>query len=387
MRPVTSANVGGDNHAMWLDPKDPNFMLSGNDSGFRVSRDGGATWTRAALPTSTFFDMAFDMDTPFRVYGSVQDHGSYRAVVDVRQGVAGLTPEPFESAPGGEGSAHAIDPTNPNIVYSAGTYGAITRTDLGAAATGGRGRGNSTDIRPKAEAGADELRGQWLAPMILSPHDPNTLYFGLQYLYRSKDRGQTWEKLTDDLSGGDKRQIGEVPYQTVISISESPKKAGLIYAGTDDGKLQVSIDTGKEWTDLSARLPTPNKWISKVLASRYAEGTVYLTQQGRYDDDFSAYIYKSTDYGKTWTSLAANLPGGPMNMIQEDPVNPNVLYTCNDFGVYVSTNGGQKWDVLGGNLPSVNVMDFIVHPRDHVLVAATHGRGVWVIDVSRFEKP
>ena len=380
---------GGDNHAMWLDPKDPNFILSGNDSGFRVSRDGGATWTRAAIPSSTFFDMAFDMDTPFRVYGLVQDHGSYRAVVDVQQGVAAMTPVSFESAPGGEGSTHAIDPTNPNIVYSAGTYGAITRTDLGAPPPprpgGGRGRGSMQNIRPKSEAGdADELRGQWLAPMILSPHDPNTLYFGLQYLYRSKDRGQTWERLTPDISGGDKKQLGEVPYQTVIPISESPKKAGLIYAGTDNGHLQVSIDEGKEWTDLTAKLPE-RKWVAKVLASKYQEGTVYLAQQGRYDDDFAVYLYKSTDYGKTWKSIAGNLPAGPMNMIQEDPVNPNVLYTCNDFGVYVSTNGGERWEVLGGNLPSVNVMDFIVHPRDHVLVAATHGRGVWVIDVSKFQ--
>jgi photosystem II stability/assembly factor-like uncharacterized protein len=383
------AGPGGDNHAMWLDPKDPNFMIVGNDGGFRVSHDAGVSWTRADIPSSTFFDMAFDLDTPFRVYGSVQDHGSYRGVVDARAGVGALKPVAFEGAPGGEGSTHAIDPTNPNIVYSAGTYGAITRTDLSPTpdpAAGGRGRGNAKNIKPQAAPGDDPLRGQWLAPMILSPHDPNTLYFGLQSLYRSRDRGDTWEKLTPDLSAGDKSQLGEVPYQTVISISESPKKAGLIYTGTDDGKLHVSIDAGKEWTDLTPRLPNQRTWVAKVLASRYDEGTVYLAKQGRYDDDFAVYLFKSTDYGRTWQSIAGNLPAGPMNMIQEDPVNPNVLYAANDFGVYVSTNGGQKWDVLGGNLPSVDVMDFIVHPRDPVLVAATHGRGVWVIDVSRFRK-
>ncbi|HUR21879.1 MAG TPA: hypothetical protein VMZ90_13780, partial [Vicinamibacterales bacterium] len=240
---------GGDNHAMWLDPKDPNFMLLGNDSGFRVSRDAGVTWTRANIPSSTFFDTAFDMGTPFKIYGSVQDHGSFRAPVDLSNGVAGLKPVPFEGGPGGEGSTHAIDPTNPNIVYSAGTYGSITRTDLSATAAGGRG--GSTNIRPTAGPGEDALRGQWLAPMVLSPHDPNTLYFGLQYLYRSRDRGDTWEKLTPDLSAGEKAQIGEVPYQTVISISESPKKAGVIYSGTDDGRLHVSIDSGKEWTNLT----------------------------------------------------------------------------------------------------------------------------------------
>jgi photosystem II stability/assembly factor-like uncharacterized protein len=226
---------------------------------------------------------------------------------------------------------------------------------------------------------------QVLAPILLSPFDPNTVYFGAQYLFRSRDRGDTWEKLTGDLTGNDKAQIGEIPYQDVISISESPKKRGLLYAGTDDGRLHASMDDGKTWTDLTPGLPQ-KKWVAKVLASQYDEATVFLAQQGRYEDDFAAYLYKSTDYGKTWKSLAANLPGGPINMIREDPVKANLLYTCNDFGIYVSTNGGRKWDVLGGDLPSVNVMDFVVHPRDRVLVAATHGRGVWVADVSGIEK-
>jgi hypothetical protein len=146
----------------------------------------------------------------------------------------------------------------------------------------------------------------------------------------------------------------------------------------------MTMDNGKTWTDLTSKLPQ-KKWVAKVLPSQYDDATVYLAQQGRYDDDFAVYLYKSTDYGKTWKSIAGNLPGGPINMIREDPVSANILYTCNDFGVYASTNGGVRWDVLGGNLPSVDVMDFIVHPRDHVLVAATHGRGVWVIDVSKIE--
>jgi photosystem II stability/assembly factor-like uncharacterized protein len=222
---------------------------------------------------------------------------------------------------------------------------------------------------------------QVLAPLLLSPLDRNTIYFGAQYLFRSRDRGDTWEKLTGDLSGNDKTQIGDIPYQDIISISESPKKKGLIYAGTDDGHLHVTMDDGKTWTDLTSKLPQ-KKWVAKILASQYSEPAVYLAQQGRYDDDFAVYLYRSTDYGTTWKSIGGNLPGGPINMIREDPVSASVLYTCNDFGVYVTTNGGQKWDVLGGNLPSVNVMDFVVHPRDRVLVAATHGRGVWVIDVS-----
>jgi photosystem II stability/assembly factor-like uncharacterized protein len=402
---------GGDNHAYWIDPKDPKFMLSGNDSGFRITTDGGQTWNHAPLPTSTWFDMAYDMDTPFHVVGSVQDHGSYRLTVDLKNGRSNLAAIPAEGGmPGGEGSQHAIDPTNPNIVYGIGSYGNIVRSDLsvaagdrrgggganaaagGGAATavaGGQGAGRgaaqrSTRIRP-SDPPEGPLRAQWLAGLALSPWDPNTVYFGSQFLYRSHDRGDHWEKLTGDLSGGDPKQLGGVPYQTIVTIAESPKKKGVVYAGTDDGHLHMTMDDGKTWTDLTSKLPQ-RKWIAKVLPSQYDEATVYVAQQGRYEDDFTVYLYKSTNYGKTWKSIAGNLPGGPMNMIREDPAKPNILYTCNDVGVYVTTNGGRKWDVLGGNFPSVQVMDFIVHPRDHVLVTATHGRGVWVVDVSGIEK-
>ena len=388
---------GGDNHAMWIDPKNTKFMLSGNDSGFRVTTDGGATWRRANLPIETAFSMAFDMDTPFRVYGSFQDHGSYRGVVDISNGRQNLTPTVWESAPGGEYCEHAIDPTNPNIVYS----GKLDRRDYsipvapggGRGGGGGAGRGAATEnaapagpqrdtnIRPPTAQGDDPLRMQVLAPILLSPHDSNTVYFGAQSLYRSRNRGETWEKLTPDISYNDKTRLGDVPHQLVITISESPKKKGLVYTGTDDGRLYVSIDDGKEFSELTANFPK-KLWVSTVLASRHAEATVYAAQQGRYDEDFAARVYKSTDYGRTFRSIAGNLPGGPINMIREDPVSPNVLYAANDFGVYVTTNGGQRWGVLGGNLPSVNVMDFIVHPRDRMLVIGTHGRGVWAIDVS-----
>ena len=390
------ANVGGDNPAMWIDPKNTQFMLVGNDGGFRISQDGGQTWRRANLPTETAFDMAFDMDTPFRVYGSFQDHGSFRGVVDLRNGRESLTATSWEGAPGGEYCEHAIDPRNPNIVYS----GKLDRTDFsipapprggGGAGAGGAARAETTptgpqrdtNIRPPNVAPDDPLRMQVLAPILISPHDPDTIYFGAQYLFRSKDRGATWEKLTDDLSYNDKTRRGDVPHQLVITISESPKKQGLVYTGTDDGRLYASIDDGKEWQELTVGSSSKKEWIGTVLASKYNEATVYVAQQGRYDEDFAVHLYKSTDYGKTFRSIAGNLPGGPINMIREDPVNPNVLYTANDFGVYVTTNGGQKWDVLGGNLPSVNVMDFIVHPRDRMLVIGTHGRGVWAIDVSK----
>ena len=384
---------GGDNHALWIDPKNPHFLVLGNDSGFRTSTDGGQTWRRAELPVQTVFSMNYDMGTPFKVYASVQDHGAYRAPIDLSSGRANLKPMPWESAPGGEYTQHAVDPTNPNILYS----GKLTRTDYSIAASArGRGAGDAPaaaapagpqrdkNIRPNVAQGDDPLRMQVLAPIQISPHDPNTVYFGTQYLYRSRDRGDTWEKVTGDMSYGDKAKIGDVPHQLIIAISESPKKKGLIYTGTDDGRLYVSIDDGKEFAEITSSLPK-KQWIGKVVASQHDEKTVYVAQQGRYDEDFAVRLYKSTNYGKTFTSIAGNLPGGPINMIREDPVSPNVLYAANDFGVYVTTNGGARWDVLGGNLPSVSVMDFIVHPRDRMLVIATHGRGVWAIDVSQIK--
>lgn len=386
--------AGGDNHGMWIDPKNSHHILLANDSGFRRSDDGGQTWRRADLPVQTVFSMNFDMDTPFRVYASVQDHGSYRAAIDISSGRESLKPMPWEGAPGGEYTQHAIDPRDPNIVYS----GKLTRTDYriaaaprgGGAGAAGRAGGAATpagpqrdkEIRPPVAAGEDPLRMQVLAPIQISPHDADTVYFGAQSLYRSRDRGETWEKVSADMSYNDKTKLGDVPHQLVITISESPKKKGLIYTGTDDGRLWASVDDGKEFRELTANLPK-KQWIAKVVASQHDEGTVYVAQQGRYDEDFAARIYKSTDYGRTFRSIAGNIPGGPINMVREDPVNPDVLYAANDFGVYVTTNGGARWEVLGGNLPSVAVMDFIVHPRDRMLVIGTHGRGVWAIDVSK----
>ena len=386
--PGAGRGQGGDNHGLWIDPKNPHFLALANDSGFRISTDGGQTWRRAELPVQTVFSMNYDMGTPFKVYASVQDHGAFRAAIDPKK----LEPMPWESAPGGEYTQHAVDPTNPNILYS----GKLTRTDYSIpAAPRGRGAGEAPatppagpqrdkNIRPPVKPGEDPLRMQVLAPIEISPHDPNTVYFGTQYLYRSRDRGDTWERLTGDLSFGDKSKIGDIPHQLVITISESPKKKGLIYTGTDDGRLYVSIDDGKEFAELTKNLPKL-QWIAKVVASKHDEATVYVAQQGRYDEDFAVRLYKSTDYGKTFRSIAGNLPGGPINMIREDPVSPNVLYAANDFGVYVTTNGGARWDVLGGNLPSVAVMDFIVHPRDRVMVIGTHGRGVWAMDVSQIK--
>ena len=277
----------------------------------------------------------------------------------------------WEGAPGGEGSNHAIDPTNPNIVYSAGFYGTISRTDIS--------NNERTPIMPTVSAEEGPLRGQWLAGFILSPHDPNTVYHGLQYLFKSTDRGENWKRISPDLSHGNPQELGDVKYQTIFTVSESPLKAGLIYVGTDDGRAHVTQDDGETWTEIIEGAAA-DRWISQMTASKYAEGTVYMTQNGKRNDDFQVYVWKSTDYGKTWKDISANIPYGPANVIREDPVNKDILYVGTDLAVYITTDGGKNWSVLGGNLPSVYAHDIIIHPRDNIIVVATHGRGMWAMD-------
>jgi photosystem II stability/assembly factor-like uncharacterized protein len=175
-------------------------------------------------------------------------------------------------------------------------------------------------------------------------------------------------------------EMGDISYHTLFAISESPLRAGLIYAGTDDGKVQVTRDGGKTWSEIMSGLPY-QKWVSRIVASAFELGTVYMTQNGKRDDDFTPYVWKSTDFGKTWVSIAGNIPFGPVNVIREDPVDKNILYVGTDGGVYVTKDGGKAWNVLGGNLPMAYVLDLIIHPRDNIIVIATHGRGMWAIDV------
>jgi len=368
------SGMHGDHHGMWIDPENSNYIINVNDGGIVISYDKGKTWRQFLnnLPVCQFFNVSFDMDTPFRVYGSMQDHGSFRSVVTRTDD--GFAAVEWERAPGGEGSTHAIDPRDPSLVYSAGFYGHISRTEISIS-----GQQSSKSIFPTQEQGLEILRGQWLAPIVLSPNHPDTVYLGLQYLYRSRFQGDVWERISPNMSYNIKEELGDIPYQTIFSISESPQNSSLIYCGTDDGKVHVTKDGGKTWKEIMKGLPY-RKWVSRIAASRYDQGTVYMTQNGKRDDDFTPYIWKSTDFGETWQSISGNIKLGPVNVIVEDPVNRNILYVGTDVGVYVTKDGGKKWDVLGGNLPTVYVQDLVIHPRDNVIVIATHGRGMWALD-------
>ena len=281
-------------------------------------------------------------------------------------------------------------------MFSHGFYGNFTRTNQAELAAGraqageaggrgrGRGRAGVNAIRPQTAEGDPELRAQWMAPIVASVHQPGVIYAGFQALYRSLDRGDSWERISPDLSSSDGAQMllrssNAVPYQTITALAESPRRRGLLYAGTDDGRLHATQDGGRAWTDLTAAVPT-RKWYSRVTPSRHADGTVYVAQRGREDDDFGVYVYKSTDHGKSFTSLAANIPAGSVNVIAEDPRNPDTIYVGTDFGALVSTDGGRGWHVLGGGLPSVQVSDLAFHARDNLIVISTYGRGMYALD-------
>jgi len=364
----------GDHHGLWIDPANSDYLVNVNDGGVAISYDGGENWNAIYdnLPLVQFFNVMYDMDEPFHVYGSIQDHGSRRGVVDLSSGRNQIPAVEWEGAPGGEGSSHAIDPTNPNTVYSAGFYGTISRTDLVS--------GDRKNLLPKVAKGEPKLRGQWVAPFIISPHNPRIIYHGMQYLYRSLDRGDSWERISQDLSYNDPKKMGDIPHQVLFAISESPIQFGLIYAGTDDGRAHMTKDGGKTWKEVTKGL-VKNRWVSRIAASAFEKGTVYLSQNGKRNDDFTAYLWKSTNYGKTWKDITGNIPCGPINVVREDPKNENILYVGTDLGVYVSVDGGRTWNTLSKDFPSTFVHDLVIHPRDDILVAATHGRGMYALDV------
>ncbi len=369
----------GDHHGLWIDPENSDYLVNVNDGGLAISYDGGKHFRTFSdkLPLVQFFNVMYDMGKPFRVYGSVQDHGSFKAVVDTRNGRFNIPAQKWDNAPGGEGSNHAIDPTDPNTVYSAGFYGTLMKTDI---------KNDITEvIVPKPTKGEEKFRGQWLAPFILSPHNPDEILLGLNYLFRSTDKGKTWEKISPDLTYNIDSMKGDIPYQTIFAISESPLKKGLIYVGTDDGRVHITKDGGKHWRTIMRGLPY-RKWVSRIVASRYNESTVYMTQNGKRDDDFIPYIWKSDNYGKTWKSIVANIPTGPVNVIREDPVKDNVLYVGTDFGVYVSINGGYKWHTLPGNLSTTYIQDLVIQPEEQIMVAATHGRGMFALDIKYIQE-
>lgn len=383
----STANSGhGDFHDVWIDPEDPNLVLTGDDGGFWRSLDGGTRWEHLMnLPISQFYHVSVDNDIPYHVYGGLQDNSSW---VGDSSYPGGVSNSRWENMFGGDGFWMWQDPGDPNYIYAESQGGELGRVN--------RKTHEIRSIKPYALYGEKKLRFNWNTPIQVSPNEKGTIYLGSQFLYRSRDHGQSWERISPDLSTNDpekqkQEESGGVTIDnsaaemntTVYSISESPKNGQVIWVGTDDGNVQVTRDGGKNWTNTAANLPGVSQpsWATWVEASRYEESSAYAVIDRHTSGDMKPYVFKTTDFGKTWTALPLQNVRGYAHVVKEDTVNKDLLFLGTEFGLWISIDGGQHWaQYKGSNFPNVAVRDIVVHPRDSDLVFATHGRGIWIID-------
>ena len=365
---IGGRDVHSDHHTLWIDPNFPDHIVNGNDGGLNISWDGGKTFIDVAnIPVGQFYSLAVDMANPYNVYGGLQDNGVYMGRSD--QPAAS---NEWRSIGGGDGMQVQVD-TRTNKLYIRGSqYGSYRATD--------ETTNKSWTVRPLSHITEPMNRYNWQTPILLSPHTPEILYYGTQRLYRSFDQGHTFSAISGDLTGNHQPNWSDTPYSTLVTISESPRTFGLIYVGSDDGMVHVTKDGGVSWTNVTDGL-AKDRYVSRVIASKYEDGVAYATQTGYRDDDWHAYLFRTADYGKTWTSIKGDMPDEPVNVIREDPKHPEILYAGTDLGVYVSLDTGKTWQTLGGNLPHVPVHDLLVHPRENELVVGTHGRSVYILDV------
>ncbi len=439
----TWSTVGGlhpDFHAMWLDPTNKNRAYVGQDGGASLTHDNGKTWIfYDNLCFAQFYAVSADMRDPYFVYGGLQDNGTWGAPSMHREGV--ILTDFWFNVGGGDGFHTQNDPTDWRTLYGESQGGAVQRVNVetresrsirpsamtianykayfpdapAQPASGQRGaqaaqpqakpqtaaRGGTVDPRTAAQfqggGRGGVFRFNWSTPIVLSPHNPRTVYLGGNHLFRSLDRGDHWMIISPDLTNNDKSKYapakptggitpdvtGAETYGTIITVSESPLTPGLIWVGTDDGNVQLTRDGGVSWANVRAAIKSvpAGLWCSRVEASRFDEGTCYVAFDGHRSDDFHVYAFKTTDYGKTWTAITAGIPDGqPVYVIREDLKAKNLLFLGTEFGAYFSRNGGRSWSPLRLNLPTVAVHDLLIHPRDNDLIAATHGRGIWILD-------
>ena len=373
--------IHADQHGMWIDPDNSNYILAAHDGGISVSYDKGENWRNLIqeLPLAQFYTIEYDMNETFRVYGSIQDHHSFFSEVDISRGRDKVQPTEWEYTLGAEGSTHVVDPRDNNTIFASLFYGKLAR------ATVEQYPDDMEWVLPTTFPEDPEFRGQWVAPTILSCHNADIVYHGVQFVLKSTDGGGTWKKISPDLTYNDPSKQGDISYQTISALVESIYNPDLLYAGTDDGRLWRTKNGGESWEDIRID-PMPVRWVSRIVASEHDFGTVYVTQTGRRDDDAAVYVWRSTDFGSTWEDISGNIPAGPVNVIREDPGNKDILYLGTDVGVYVSKDAGENWEVLG-DLPCTYVHDLAIHPRDNMIIIATHGRGMFVLDADPVNKP
>jgi photosystem II stability/assembly factor-like uncharacterized protein len=378
----------GDWHDIWIDPTNSKVIIGGDDGGLWLSYDGGSKWWKGGnLPISQFYHVSVDNKDPYQVYGGLQDNSDW---VGDSAYPGGITNERWENLYGGDGFWTFTDPTDPNFTYAEAQGGTIARVN--------RQTLVAKDIQPRAGYG-EKLRWNWNTPIALSPNDPATIYIGSQFLFRSRDHGDTWDRVSPDLTTNDpekqkQEESGGITVDnsaaetntTIYSISESPKSAKVIWIGTDDGKIQVTQDGGATWSsaaDTIAGLPQ-GRWVTWVEASRYDPATAYATIDRHTFGDMGTYLYRTTDFGKSWTQLVSPQTGGVRGyawVVKEDTRDPNLLFLGTEFGLWISIDGGQSWAAFKpDNFPAVAVRDLAIQSRDGDLVIGTHGRGIWIVD-------
>ena len=390
-RDVFGPGAHGDWRGFWIDPGNSNHLIVGNDGGVYFSYDRGRTWDfQSNIPVSQFYAVSVDFEEPFyNIYGGLQDNGTFGGPSGTRH-VAGITNADWSRTAGGDGFYTQVDPTDPTVVYCESQYGVLYRFDTRT--------GERRSIQPRPPDG-EAYRWNWSSPLRISRYDSNTLYFAANVVFRSRDRGDSWEVISPDLtlrldpyelpimgkvwpSNSVAYHQGTADLGNVASLSESPLERGLLAVGTDDGLVHVTRDDGRTWEKFDRFPGVPEQtWVTRVLLSAHDEETIYATFAGHRDNDFRPHVLKSTDLGKNWEPITGDLPDlGTLRVILEHPSNPNLLFVGTELGVFVSISGGGHWVPLRNNLPTVLVHDLLVHPRKNDLVVATYGRGLWILD-------
>lgn len=387
---VMQMNIHVDYHAIWVNPKDNNHILVGEDGGVAVSRDRGASWEHLNnLPIAQFYAVAVDMREPYWVYGGLQDNGTWGGPTQTDKGNISYSDWRFIN--GGDGFHAQVDPTDWRIVYAESQGGALARQNMET--------GESQFIRPRPPQG-ERYRFNWSSPIHMSPHNPKTIWFGGNKLFKSVDMGNSWTEASPDLSTNDPAKLapgggvspestGAEMHCTIITIGESPMKAGVVWVGTDDGNVQVTQDDGKTWEKVTVPGVPEFTWVSRVMPSRHVLGRAYVTFDGHRNSDFNSYVYVTEDFGKTWTKLSESLGVNQVAYtIVEGRQNPDLLFLGTELGLFTSLDRGANWTRIHKEVgfPTVRVDDMLIHPRELDLVIATHGRAFWTMPIGALEQ-
>ncbi len=375
---ISKDNVHSDHHIVWANSQKAGHLINGNDGGINISYDDGENWIKCnSNSVSQFYAVNVDYQTPYNVYGGLQDNGVWVGSSNYEK-----SPEwhqtgeyPYKNIMGGDGMQTQIDSRNPNIVYTGFQFGNYYRLD--------RQKNKQDYIAPQPKKGDKPLRFNWQTPILLSSHNQDILYFGSNFLHRSMNQGETWTTISPDLTFGEKK--GNVAFGTLTAISESALSFGLLYTGSDDGKINVSKDGGISWNLISENLPQ-NLWISRIVASSHKKERVYATLNGYRNDDFVAYVFASEDYGLIWKNIANNLPKDPVNVLIEDSVNDKILYLGTDRGLYISINNGATWQDFSSEIPNVAVHDLVIQKTAKDIIVGTHGRSIYRSNIENVQK-